>query len=750
AALQTEIERSRQSITDLSGALESDKKKLKNIASLLAQLSETEETLQKEIAKSSGLLARGQTLATKFEERASIAKTAMIEDFAIAELMQDAKSFGVRGLVHGLIRWDADYERAVLAAGSEWMKAFVVDDVKSMVLMATYAKESKLPRLRIIPLDIIARFRARPDMPNDDVNIIGRLSDFVSCDCSDKLALFLFGDTILTRSSSSAYMLARQGYRAVSAEGELFEPEGGSVSLDFGSKISYMTKAILLGDSVEGLREPLEKLSMMIENMSHQIREIAERISEAEAERVRVEIGLENLENRLAAERESAASKEDLLTRALAERDVLQAEYGGFVFEYERHKRRLSLLVPSVSALASRMNGIKDESSSKALLAAKNIERNQIVKALDAASIMLGQSTSSLGGIEGRLELESGQLAGLEDEKQRLTIELEQRQRQVEELRGKSQSLESELRALRDQEQMVIDSSGDSYSVLQEYEKKIKELSDSERRLSKDHSTLERESALLRKDISDLTADESRLGNDLAWLGYKNLLDGMDVGAPIKELSEEYEAVKRVINLRADESYVLVMDGYRGMSGRRNQLENERNSIFSFIQHIEQEKRDVFMEAFQRVDGDIRATFEKMTGGSAWLQIENMEDIFSSGVMLLAKFPDKNVPRESTALSGGEKTIAATVFLLALQSLKPSPFYLMDEVDAHLDAQNVERLSKVLLERSNDNQIIMVTLKDTTVAKAGLIYGVYPRDGASQVVKYKNPGQVPPANIGSS
>jgi chromosome segregation protein len=233
------------------------------------------------------------------------------------------------------------------------------------------------------------------------------------------------------------------------------------------------------------------------------------------------------------------------------------------------------------------------------------------------------------------------------------------------------------------------------------------------------------------------------------WLGYKNLLEEMDVGSAIKELTLEYEGVKSKINLRADEAYVQVMDGYRGMSTRRNQLESERNSIISFVEQIVKDKEKVFMEAFQRVDGDIRGTFEKMTGGAAWLEIENPADIFASGVMLLVRFPGKTVPRESTALSGGEKTIAATVFLLALQSLKPSPFYLMDEVDAHLDAQNTERLSKVLLERSRDNQIIMVTLKDSTVAKAALIYGVYPRDGASQVVKYKNPAQVPLAQISS-
>ena len=82
-----------------------------------------------------------------------------------------------------------------------------------------------------------------------------------------------------------------------------------------------------------------------------------------------------------------------------------------------------------------------------------------------------------------------------------------------------------------------------------------------------------------------------------------------------------------------------------------------------------------------------------------------------------------------TALYGGEKTMAAIVFLLALQSLKPSPFYLMDEVDAHLDAQNTEKLSKILLLRSGNHQIIMVTLKDSTVAKSNFIFRGYPKNG---------------------
>jgi chromosome segregation protein len=746
AALQSEVSTAKSRIAELEKSLESDRKKLDDTNRLVAEFAETKAGLERELAGSANLLVRAESLATKFEERASVAKNAMNEDFAIAELMKEKDRFGIRGLVHDLIRWDRNYERPVLAAGTEWMKAFVVDDIKSMILIAAYAKERKLPRLRIIPLDVVTRFKENRDIPDDDVNVIGRLSDFVHSDYG-RLSSFLFSDTLLVRNSSSAFMLARQGYRTVSAEGELFEPAGGSMSLDFGGKITDMTKAILFGDSVEDLREMLTKLSKTIEKKNLQLQEISERVVAAESERVKLELGIGNIESRIAAEREAASAKEKSMSQFVSGNQIIQSEADALSLELARYSRRIELLTPATAKLAARLQSIGDEPSSKSELAAKNLERNQIIKAIDSANIELGQATSILGGLEGRLELDGRQLGEMDGEKERLALELEQRKRQIEELRTKSQTIEAELKALRDQEQQIIDSSGSAYSVLQEYERKIKALAENERRLSKEHNIIERESALLMKDVADLTGEESRQTNDLVWLGYKGLLDEMDVGTAIKELTDEYEGVKSRINLRADGAYVQVMDGYRGMSTRRNQLESERNSIVSFIEQIVKEKEKVFMEAFQRVDGDIRGTFEKMTGGAAWLEIENPADIFSSGVMLMVRFPNKNVARESTALSGGEKTIAATVFLLALQSLKPSPFYLMDEVDAHLDAQNTERLSKVLLERSRDNQIIMVTLKDSTVAKADLIYGVYPKEGASQVVKYKNPAQVPLAQI---
>jgi chromosome segregation protein len=739
--LKSEIISTKNRIFQLERSLDSDGTKLHDYTRLASELANRKTNLEKELTSSASLLVRAESLVNKFEERATVARNAMNEDLAIAELMKEKDRFNIRGLVYDLIRWNSSYERSVLAAGSVWMKAFVVNDIQSMITIAAYAKERRLPRLRIIPLDVVSSFKERSSIARDDVNVIGKLSDFIHSDY-DKLPAFLFSDVLLARNSSSAFKIARKGYRTVSVDGELFEPAVGSMSVDFGGKITDMTQAIIFGQSVRNLRTMVYKLSDRIEDKNTELQEISKQIIASDSERMRLDLLVRDIQRGITIEKESLESKEKSMSDLVQDNLMLMPETDLLTRDLKKYSRRLDLLAPAMEKLSSRLLKMSEGLSGKSELVDKNLAHNQIIKAIDVANIELGQTISILRGLEAKLELDVEHMAEMDRENEHLSLELNECKRTIEELGRKSHLLEEELKELRDHEQQIITSSGDAYGVLQEYERKIKTLSESERKISKEYHTIERESALLRKEVVDLTAEESHHKNSLLLLGYKDLLDEMDVETITKALIDEYEALKSRINLRADEAYIQVMEGYRGMSTRRNQLESERNSIVSFIEQIAKEKEKVFMEAFKKVDSDIRATFEKMTGGLAWLEIENSEDIFSSGVMLLVQFPGKTVPRESTTLSGGEKTIAATVFLLALQSLKPSPFYLMDEVDAHLDATNTDRLSKVLVERSSNSQIIIVTLKDSTVAKASLIYGIYPKEGASQVVKYKNPARV--------
>jgi chromosome segregation protein len=254
--------------------------------------------------------------------------------------------------------------------------------------------------------------------------------------------------------------------------------------------------------------------------------------------------------------------------------------------------------------------------------------------------------------------------------------------------------------------------------------------------LTKEVNSLERQSDSINRDLRDLNETETKLHGLLEAFGFDSNMETFDVEPIVQGLNAELSTLN-ALNAKAPETYLEVSYGYRSMSSRKNSLEEERNSIVKFIEGIEKDKRQTFLDAFDLVDKEIRLIFSKMTGGNAWLELQNEDDIFNSGISYLIQF--KNKPkRESTSISGGEKTLAAIVFVLALQKLKPSPFYLFDEVDAHLDAPNAEKLSNILEERSKESQFIMVSLKDSVVNKAKLIYGVYPKNGVSQVITYKD------------
>ena len=743
--LKNEVDNGTTLLVDLHETLKLQNTKLEAEVRTLQNLKTLKSTFEKELKTSSILLNRADNVTMKYEAKSVIAKNARNEDFAIAELMKGSEKFGIKGLVHHMMTWDKKYEKSIFAAGSEWMKAFVVDNVKSMISIAEYAKTKKFPRLKIIPLDII-KYVKYSKIPYEDVSIIGNLADFVYSDFKE-LSNFIFGNTFIVKGPTAAYILSKQGYRAVSVDGELFEPKGACMSLDFGSKISDLTKAILLSSTVDILRGSLETLRTTIETKKNDLEELILKIYCSESEKIKIEERISNLNQQLSSQTIMMGQVEKKQQQLVSDNALFQSERNTLTIDVDRVVRRLSILTSSMKKVLERIGAI-DDSTIRNELDKINSRRNLILKSIEELDFELRQTITSSAGMSSKIEISLERMKGMEDEKDQLISELSHRRTQTKELEIKLKSIELELLSLRDQEQQIIDSSGRSYSIVQEYEKKLKLMNENERKLNKEYNTIEKDNALLRKDILDQAAQESRLTNDLHWLGYKSLLETFDVDTVIKELTDEYEAIKARINLRADESYVQVIEGYRSMSNRKNHLEMERNSIVLFIEEIVKEKENVFMDAFNKVDNDIRKTFSQVTGGVAWLEIENVEDVFSSGIMLMVQFPGKQ-GRESTALSGGEKTMAATIFLLAIQALKPSPFYLMDEVDAHLDAQNTERLSQVLLERSKDNQIIMVTLKDSTITKVGLIYGVYSKNGVSQVVKYRYPNQLSLAEITS-
>jgi chromosome segregation protein len=168
-----------------------------------------------------------------------------------------------------------------------------------------------------------------------------------------------------------------------------------------------------------------------------------------------------------------------------------------------------------------------------------------------------------------------------------------------------------------------------------------------------------------------------------------------------------------------------------------NELEREKQAILEFMDEIERKKHKVFVEAFEKINSNLVKYFSKLTGGgNATLKLERPDEPFSGGIDMIVQFPHKPSIVVSGA-SGGERSVATVAFIFALQEFTPASFYVLDEIDAHLDASHVSRLADLLLEESEKTQFIVITLKPEMVNKAQKVYGVYMGPNGSQVISAK-------------
>ncbi len=715
---------------------------INELRSRLENLSEKSSKIEKDIEETSIILEKASKAANQYETKIKVVKEVMHEDYSIAKLKEDPKRLGIQGLVYEMLTWDKQFERPILAVGSDWLKAIVVNDFATLLGLVEFAQQKKLPKIRIIPLDAIPN--SRITVPQEQ-GVVGVLSDYIKCENrQNALKNFIFGNILLVDSKESAYNLSEKGYRAVTTDGQFFEANTNAVVVDITSKIAHLTKIILLSTSVDGLVQSLDLLKKFIQNKKAQIKKIERmtkalenRLSISETGRVNVDLSITDLKAKL---KSIFVSEEQLSSR---------------ISQLKRHDETLQT---NLTKLESYIGSLEDRIRMTQENYAEE-EQARIANSLSELNEKKSLLLTEQSAISTQFREQSTQLTLLTNEENAiksntrlLTQEQSSHSHERHELEVESRTLSKEkekvnaiLVSLRDKEQQLISTSGTSVSRLKEYDSKLRDFYDTEKTITKEINASERQSDSINRDLKDLIENEAKIRQTLSSFGYDDPLETFDVESQISALELERKMLVGSLNTKAPETYVEISNGYRSMSARKNELEEERNSIVKFIEEIDKDKRQTFLESYDKVDKDIREVFHKMTGGNAWLEIQNEDDIFSSGLSYLVQFPNKT-KRESTSISGGEKTLASITFLLALQTLKPSPFYLLDEVDAHLDALNTDKLARILEERSVGSQIIMVSLKDATVQKANLVYGVFPKNGVSHVVSHKLSNVPPVAN----
>ncbi|MBI2183832.1 MAG: chromosome segregation protein SMC [Thaumarchaeota archaeon] len=732
-------EKLESSLGELRRLLESEKGSLEKTSGSLSALVERRERVEKEVSKALAVLGKAEDMLIRQEAHKTIVEHIAGPELSLVRLKEAAQAGAVEGYLgplKELISWSPAFEGAVAAGALGWLNAVVVEDLKAMLNIVRMARRIKVGRITVIPLSELSGSK-RLEVPSIQ-GVRGNLAEYVTCDQRlSGLVDFVYGGTIVMDSSQAAYVASTQGYRSVTPRGDLFEPGGRAFETGLAAKIASLADIIHDEASMGVVKEAFEALQKGVARRREDLEGLQKQIRELEKDKFSETLAVE----RLAARLESFAAFATKYRRLRKSIEVRVIKLNKEVAQIQRRIDRFSGFEAATRSMLGGVNNRLQELSVTGLVEALRVQaqkRNELANSIEDTTAQIRDSLTEMARLEANLtNLLVPRLKDMNvkirDGKKRLAENL----KAVESRRALLEELVKKHVELRSEEERLLEAKKRSMPILEEYDTRLRHLRSQQDEVIRQVSKLERERLSSQKTVEGLSEAEQRVLGELLLYGYQEPIEYFVAAEDmLQQLVREYDDLKGKVNLLADSQYKEVFSGYKNLSLRKNQLETERNAVVKFIESVDADKRKVFITTFERIDRELRNVFSRLTGGEAWLELENPDDIFVSGVSLMVHFPDKP-SRETGATSGGEKSVASVSLILAVQAVQPSPIYIFDEVDANLDVVNSGRLADLLKERAEAAQILVASLKDTMVSRANVVHGVYMAGGVSQLVKYR-------------
>ncbi|MFH0897104.1 MAG: chromosome segregation SMC family protein, partial [Candidatus Bathyarchaeota archaeon] len=628
---------------------------------------------------------------------------------------------------------------AIEATAAGWLKATIVRDLETALKCVESLKKMKIGRIKLIPLKEVGGITVAE--PPSIEGVIGSASGFIKCDDRFNGAVnFVFGDTVITSGEKAAFIASKAGYRAVGLNGDLYEAGGGMESGYYRST-TEISSLIPSEKAIEGLAKSVQSLENILNKRRTDFTGLDSEISLLNEENIKHSEVINTIERELnvinqniirAEQNISVLTKKTLsFQRHLEKGNSIQLKIQSRIDEY---RKRLLELAAQRKALLSKVN-ISTLSKHDTDESQRNTEINELNR-------QFVKIDSNVNFLETSLE------TTLKPELERARIDLRNLDRQILTLQERTgqahKSLDEASNRLSELEKSKEDLSVALASVKdrrREFEQQLDKIDVQLRKLVQESNPLNNEAHKLELELQTKILDINHVRGELHTLGYENpiqvaLEEARNAESSINLLRFELEKLGSV-NQLATVQYDEQQKNYKQLSIRLNQLEGERKSILEFMEEIERKKKNAFMEAYNKINDNFAKFFSKLTGGGTGsLSLQNQDNPFADGIDIFVQFPGK-AKRLIAGASGGEKSVTAVSLIFAIQNLTPAPFYMFDEVDAHLDAFNSERLADLLKEQSVYSQFILITLRDVIMDRADWLFGVYIQNGTSNVVSTK-------------
>ena len=728
--------------------LEEHRAKLEEISASIRELTEENsrfeekiEALQKELAGKTEQLRVGQSAyhreASRLESLKNITERYDGYGGSIRRVMeQKEKEKGILGVVADIIKVDKAYEVAIETALGGSIQNIVTDTEETAKRMIDFLKRNRYGRATFLPLTGITGGKgpARPEALREK-GVVGLASTLVRADEKYKgLAENLLGRTIVVDHIDNGIAIARkyrQTLRLVTLEGELLNPGGSMTGGAFKNSSNLLSR-----------RREIEEFEKTVRCLKQEMEK-----TEQEADALR-------------QERSACYEAIDGIQQKLQKAYVVQ---NTAKMNLDQAKERIRLSLETTEAIRKENQELdqqitdisNNQESITVELDTSTALEQEIARNSEEAQALLEKEKAAEAGCQKASEEAQLACAGLE-QKQAFLLENEERIREEiakfeEEMAGLDASKEDASREIQEKEEQIGKirlTIEDSREVFAEIEEQIREGTQKKEELGRQHKAFLGKREELSRHMADLDKEIFRLESrkesceeasekqiNYMWEEYeityshalelrdKNLTDLAYMRKQIQTLKNEIRGLGSV-NVNAIDDYKEVSERYEFLHGQHADLVEAEATLEKIIAELDEAMRRQFTEQFGRIAAEFDKVFKELFGGGkGTLELMEDEDILEAGIRIIAQPPGKKL-QNMMQLSGGEKALTAISLLFAIQNLKPSPFCLLDEIEAALDDSNVTRFAQYLHKLTKNTQFIVITHRRGTMTAADRLYGI--------------------------
>ena len=750
---QNDLDRVDQVRSDLEDRYQDLVSKRMDLNADINKLTNEEERLQKTIESLKEQLYRDQSEEELVKGRLAFLNTVLenLEGMTDgAKKLIKAKTDGLLGVLADLIQTDSRYRHAVETGLGEAARYLMIEDVPRALRALDFVKKQGGGSVTLVALDRAAaqNFSIKhPQLPTD-IKVEGWADELITCDKSIRSAVnYLVGDLLVVEDIDVAERvieaMPQSGIRVVTLSGELLSGWGAVQTAEPAGQAG----------GIVGRRQRAEE-------MQEQLRKLRKKITEHELNLDEAEDRREAIIKERSTLKQALDQTEDQFNKAEHQRSKIQ-------FESERAETGLKRNSDERSRLLEEIeNGKEGLENIRPRMEALQEKRETIETLTHQIQVDVERLEDEERVMEEEVHKQNLAVVRLNGEAKNLDYDLERSRKLIEDTEKTIEQRKQEIVEAGDEiavqkketlenERLIVEeikekeaqekNRGERESAYQELRQKLEEKEKEIRSVRRDREAAAERIHSLDMEISDLDHQVKSLVErikesyqiKLADVEPDSELDTREVEQSIFELREKVKNLGPV-NLVALKEYDEEKERLDFLMQQRDDLLNAEETLNETIKKINHTARTRFSEVFNQVRQNFQIMFARFfRGGEADLRMMEHDDPLEAPIEILARPAGKQL-RAIDLLSGGEKALTAISLLFSLYMVKPSPFCILDEVDAPLDDANVERFTSVLREYAEKTQFILVSHNKMTMKAADALYGVtMEEEGVSKLVSVK-------------